>query len=85
MAEISSYYCFIILLRAEVLPKGNYGNAEETTHNRFQRKFVPLVCQLAQAPFMYCPLCHYLPRPFEPNPIRLFSQFKGNFFLGLTG
>ena len=36
MAEISSYYYFIILLRAEVVPEGVSGDAEEMTHNPFK-------------------------------------------------
>ena len=63
MAEMSSYYYFTLLLRAEVLPESVYGDAEEMTHNPFKENMF-----LQFVSWVKSPSCIV---PFVGNPPRL--------------
>ena len=63
MAEMSSYYYFTLLLRAEVLPESVCGDAEEMTHNPFKENMF-----LQFVSWVKSPSCIV---PFVGNPPRL--------------
>ena len=62
MAEISSYYYFTILLRAEVLPESVYGDAEEMTHNPFKENMFLQFVSWVKSPSYTVPVVGNPPR-----------------------